>query len=45
MVFTLQSEEVGHASQFVIKSCDILLLSQQFLHALIAINPYEGRGW
>ena len=27
----------------VIKSCDILLLSQQFLHALIAINPCEGR--
>ena len=25
-------------------TCDILLLLQQFLHALIAINPCEG-GW
>ena len=32
-------------SRFVKSSCDILLLSQQFLHALIAINPCEGRGW
>ena len=34
-------EEVGHTSYFVIKH---LLLLQQFLHALIAINPYARGG-